>query len=103
MDFSPLLLQASLGTAFNQLFPLLLVFLAFWLIIIYPQNKRRKAQAEFMNNLAKGDQVVTTGGIIGKINKIDDEMITIEAGKTFIPVTRGSISKEMTDAIFKED
>ncbi|MEL6658583.1 MAG: preprotein translocase subunit YajC [Bacteroidota bacterium] len=103
MDFSPLLLQASSGGGMVQLIFFGAMLLIFWLFLIRPQAKRQREQADFMKNLAKGDQVVTTSGIIGKINKIEDNTITIEAGKVFLPFTRNAISKEMTDAFFKED
>ena len=79
------------------------MLLIFWLFLIRPQAKRQREQTDFMKNLAKGDQVVTASGIIGKINKIEDNTITLEVGKVFLPMTRNSISKEMTDAFFKED
>ena len=79
------------------------MLLIFWLFLIRPQAKRQREQTDFMKNLAKGDQVVTASGIIGKINKIEDNTITLEVGKVFLAMTRNSISKEMTDAFFKED
>lgn len=103
MDFSLLLLQANSGGGMVQLIFFGAMLLIFWLFLIRPQAKRQREQADFMKNLAKGDQVVTASGIIGKINKIEDNIITIEVGKVFLPVTRNSISKEMTDAFFKED
>lgn len=102
MDFSVILLQAASGGGMVQLIFFGAMLLIFWLFLIRPQAKRQREQADFMKNLAKGDQVVLASGIIGKINKIEDNVITIEAGKTFLPVTRNAISKEMTDAFFKE-
>lgn len=103
MDFSLLLLQANSGGGTVQLLFFGAMLLIFWLFLIRPQAKRQREQTDFMKNLAKGDQVVLASGIIGKINKIEDNIITIEAGKVFLPVTRNAISKEMTDAFFKED
>jgi preprotein translocase subunit YajC len=104
MNFSVLLLQAaSSGGGMVQLIFFGAMILIFWLFLIRPQAKRQREQADFMKNLSKGDEVVTASGIVGKINKIEDNIITIEAGKVFLPVTRNSISKEMTDAFFKED
>ena len=103
MDFSLLLLQANSGGGMVQLVFFGAMLLIFWLFLIRPQAKRQREQTDFMKNLAKGDQVVTASGIIGKINKIEDNTITIEVGKVFLAMTRNSISKEMTDAFFKED
>lgn len=103
MDFSLLLLQANSGGGMVQLVFFGAMLLIFWLFLIRPQAKRQREQTDFMKNLAKGDQVVTASGIIGKINKVEDNTITLEVGKVFLPMTRNSISKEMTDAFFKED
>lgn len=102
MEFSPLLLQTSSGGVVQLVFfgAMLLIF---WLFLIRPQAKRQREQGEFMKNLSKGDQVVTASGIIGRINKIDENTIIIEAGKVFIPIIRSAISKEMTDSFFKDE
>lgn len=81
----------------NLLFPLM-IFAVFWLFIIRPQNKIRKEQENFIDNLQKGMEIVTTSGIHGKINKIDGNTITLQVDtKTFIKVVRSAISKEMTE------
>ncbi|WP_367389907.1 preprotein translocase subunit YajC [Lewinella sp. LCG006] len=102
MEFSTLLLQAASGGGMVQLVFFGAMLLIFWLFLIRPQAKRQREQGEFMKNLAKGDDVVTASGIIGKINKIEDKTIVLEVGKVFIPFTRSAISKEMTDAFFNE-
>ena len=104
MSFSVLLLQSAAGgSSAVQLMFFAAMGIIFWLFLIRPQAKRQREQGDFMKNLAKGDEVVTASGIIGKINKIDGATITIEAGKIFIPITRNSISKEMTDAFFSAE
>lgn len=102
MEFSTLLLQAASGGGMVQLVFFGAMLLIFWLFLIRPQAKRQREQGEFMKNLAKGDDVVTASGIVGKINKIEEKTIVLEAGKVFIPITRSAISKEMTDAFFNE-
>lgn len=80
------------------------MILIFWLFLIRPQQKRQNEQKKFMEALQKGEEVVTASGIIGRINKIEDTIITLEVAKnTFIRVTRNSISKEMTEALVKSD
>ncbi|MBC7886194.1 MAG: preprotein translocase subunit YajC, partial [Saprospiraceae bacterium] len=60
--------------------------------------KKQKEQNAFSNSLQKGDEVVTTSGIIGQINKIEDDAITVQIDpKTFIRVVPSAVSKEMTD------
>ncbi|MGB4959495.1 MAG: preprotein translocase subunit YajC, partial [Saprospiraceae bacterium] len=70
----------------------------FYFFFIRPQIKKQKEQTAFSGQMKKGDEVVTTSGIIGQINKIDEKTITLELdGKTFIRVVPSAISKEMTD------
>lgn len=99
-----ILLQAAAGGSgvFNLVFFGAMI-LVFWLFMIRPQAKKQREQTSFLDNLAKGDNVVTASGIIGKINKVDGNTVTLEIGKTFIPFTRNAISKEMTDAYFAEE
>ena len=54
-----------------------------------------------MDSLQKGDDVVTASGMLGKINKMEENIITLEVGsKVYIKVTKNAISKEMTDAVY---
>lgn len=77
------------------------MILIFWLFLIRPQAKKQKEQKKFMEALKQNDQVVTASGILGRISKIEDEIITLEVGnKVYIRVTKNAISKEMTDAIY---
>ena len=85
-----------------QMLPLLLIFIVFWFFILRPQMKKQKEQRAFGDDLAKGDEVVTSSGILGKINRIDGEIIHLEiATKTVIRVTKGAISRELTEAVEK--
>jgi len=97
-----LLLQGGAGGTFNLLF-FGAMFLIIYLFMIRPQSKRQNEQKKFMSALVKGDDVVTSSGILGKINKIEDEIITLEVGnKTYIRVTKNAISKEMTDSVYAD-
>ena len=58
---------------------------------------------KFVDDMQKGQQIVTTSGILGKISKIDDSIVTLEVSpKTYIQVTRAAISKELTEETLKE-
>jgi len=77
------------------------IILVFWFFMIRPQAKKQKEQKLFMDSLKKGDEVVTASGILGRVNKIEDDIITLEVGtKSFIRVTRDAISKELTERVF---
>ncbi len=78
---------------------LMVMLVVIWFFFFRPQAKKQKAQGKFMEEMGKGDMVATSSGIVGRINKIEGGIVTIETGKTFITVTKGSISKEMTDSV----
>ena len=52
--------------------PLILIFGVFYILLIRPQQKKVKQHREMLNNLKRGDKIITSGGIIGKINKVAD-------------------------------
>ncbi len=56
----------------------ILMFAVMYFLMIRPQQKRAKEQKAMMDALAKGDEVVTTGGILGKITKVSDGYLTLE-------------------------
>lgn len=81
-----------------------LIIVVFWLFIIRPQAKRQKEQNQFAGALEKGQEVVTASGMLGRINKIEGEVVTLEVGtKTYIRVTKGAISKEMTEQVYGKE
>lgn len=93
-------LQAGGDATTNLLFFFAMIGIFIFMIVL-PQRKRSKEQKSFMADLKKGQRIVTSSGILGKINKIDDQIITLDLdGKTFIQVTRNAISKELTDAVY---
>jgi preprotein translocase subunit YajC len=93
------ILQAASPSILGSLWPLLLMFVVIFFFFIRPQAKKQKEQVKFLEALDKGEEVVTTSGIIGRVNKIDGSIVTLAiAEKTFVRVTKGSISKEMTES-----
>lgn len=98
------ILQAAGPNLLGTLWPLLLMFVVFFFFFIRPQAKKQKEQSKFLEALDKGDEVVTASGMIGRVNKIDGHIVTLTVSeKTFIRVTKGSISKEMTEAFRKSE
>lgn len=61
-----------------QILPLLLIFVVFYFLIIRPQNKRMKDHKAKIEAVKKGDQVVTGGGLIGKVVKVEDSVVEVE-------------------------
>lgn len=64
----------------GSLLPLILMLAVFYLVIFIPENKRKKKYAALLNNLKVNDEVMTKGGIMGKIINIQDEYIILESG-----------------------
>lgn len=91
--------NSSMGT-FIMMGAMILVF---WLFMIRPQAKKAKQQKEFINNLQKGDKIVTIAGIHGKVNKInDDNTLEMETSPgSYIKIERSAISMEWTAALNK--
>ena len=65
----------------GSLIPLLLLPVIFYFLLIRPQNARAKKHKEMLAGLKKGDEIVTSGGIIGKIAKLSDKEVTIDTGE----------------------
>ena len=58
--------------------PIIMMFVVLYFLMIRPQMKRQKEQKTMMDALAKGDEVVTSGGILGKVTKVADAFVTLE-------------------------
>ena len=73
--------QASGGSAESQLvgfLPIILMFVVLYFLMIRPQMKRAKEHRTMVSALAKGDEVITTGGIAGRIDDVSESFITVE-------------------------
>ena len=96
------LLQASAtgSSSWINIIFIVSMFLVFWLLMIRPQAKRQKEQKLFQESLDKNKDVVTSSGILGRISKIEDTIVTLEVSpKVYIRVTKNAISKELTENI----
>jgi len=61
------------GSGFAQFIPLILIFVIFYFFLIRPQQKKIKDHKSMVGSLKRGDDVVTSGGIVGKIEKVNDD------------------------------
>jgi preprotein translocase subunit YajC len=79
---------------FTSLMPILLLVVIFWLLIFRPQQKRLKEQKAMLSAITRGDTVVTTGGIVGKVTKaVDGEDLEVEIAQgTRVKVVRSMIA-----------
>ena len=77
---------------FMQLLPMILMFVVLWFFMIRPQMKKAKEHKALLAALAKGDEVVTQGGIVGKVTKVGDSYVSVEiATGTEVVVQKPSI------------
>jgi preprotein translocase subunit YajC len=70
--------QGAGGAVFLQFAPLLFIFVIFWFLVFRPQQQRMKEQKSRIEAAKKGDSVVTGGGLIGKITKVDGDIVEVE-------------------------
>lgn len=73
--------------------PMVLMVVIFYFLLIRPQQKKAKEQRQFLDNLKRGDRVITTGGLCGEITAINDQIVTLEvADKVRLEVGRPYIA-----------
>lgn len=91
------------GGGILAFFPMILMFAIIYFLLIRPQMKRQSRQREMLNTLAKGDHVVTRGGLLGKIEAFkgkDDQQVIIDLGKGLkVTVARPYIVGPAADTI----
>ncbi len=84
-------------SALLNMVPLVLMFGIFYFLLIRPQQKRAKEHRALLDALKKGDQVVTAGGIHGKVSALDESVVTLEvATGVNIKVDKGHIARVVT-------
>lgn len=106
MDFfiTPAWAQAAGSTAgtLGTILPLVLIFVVFYFLLIRPQTKRAKEHREMVGKLAASDEVVTNGGILGRISEVGEHFITLEvASGVAIRVQKVQIAQLMPKGTFK--
>jgi preprotein translocase subunit YajC len=82
----------------SQLLPFVFLIAIMYFVIIRPQQKEAKAKTEMMESLKKGDKIITAGGFIAVIHKVEEKFFTIELNKdTVVKITKDSIAKKYED------
>lgn len=75
--------------------PIILMFVVFYLLMVVPEKKRQKKYKQMLDDLKVNDRILTRGGIIGKIIKINEEEVIIESETTRFKITRDGISSKL--------
>lgn len=82
--------------------PLVLLLVIFYFLLIRPQAKRAKEHRKMVDALSEGDEVVTNGGLLGRINQVEDEFVTVEIAKNVqVRVQRQAVSSLMPKGTYQ--
>lgn len=85
-----------------SMLPLVLMFVVLYFVMIRPQMKRQKEHRAMIEALAKGDEIATAGGLIGKVTKLDDSFLSLEiANGVEVQVQRSSVVQVLPKGTFK--
>lgn len=84
--------QVNQGFPWQTLIMIAMLFAIFYFMIIRPQKKREKTMADLRGNLSVGDEIVTIGGICGKVVNVKEDTITIISGESKISFLKNSIA-----------
>ena len=84
-----------------SLAPMLIVFVVFYLVLLLPEKKRKKQYMQMLDDLQVNDEIMTRGGIIGKIISLDGDNMVVESGpdRARLKMTKNAIANK----IYKED
>lgn len=94
---------ASPGSGLVSLLPIVVIFVLFYFLLIRPQQKRQKQHKEMVAALAKGDEVVTVGGTLGKITDVGENFVTVEVAQGVqIKVQRTAVQAMMPKGTMKD-
>lgn len=84
--------------------PIILIFVVFYFLLIRPQQRRAKEHRNVLSNLKVGDQVLTSGGIYGRITGLRDDFVTVEiSDKVRVKVNRGHIAGVVKADVMKAE
>ena len=76
----------------ESLVPFFLIFVGMYFILLRPQAKKAKEHQNLLNSLKPGDEIITSGGIIGRIKNISDGFVSVDLGSTHIKILKEHIS-----------
>ena len=90
--------ESSVWESVLSFLPLVIVLVAFYFVLIRPQQKKDKADKEMRENLDIGDEIITAGGIIGRVVSIKDDTLVIETGsdRSKIRIAKWAVSQNIS-------
>lgn len=106
LDMNPILLQAAPAAATSplvQMVPYVLMFVIFYFVLLAPMRKQQKKQKALLAGLKKGDRVVTSGGIHGTVQQVEDQIVWLKIADTVkIKINRSAIAGLSSEPDSKE-
>ncbi|APC91849.1 MULTISPECIES: preprotein translocase subunit YajC [Francisella] len=85
--------EQGVGSPLSSILMLVVFFAIFWFLLIRPQQKKNKELRKMLSELSKGDEVVTNGGMVGKIAKIDETFVDLEVAENVtIKIQRNAVA-----------
>ncbi|MGL6040818.1 MAG: preprotein translocase subunit YajC [Deefgea sp.] len=95
---------SSAEASFMSFLPMIAIFAIFWFLMIRPQQKKAKELRAMLEALQKNDEVITTGGVIGKIVKLNDQFVTLELSDNVeILIQRAAIGQRLEKGTLKNN
>ena len=92
----------DLMTSLTGMLPLVLMFVVLYFVMIRPQMKRQKEHKSMIDALGRGDEVATTGGLIGRVSKLDDHSLVLEiASGIEVQLQRSAVVQVLPKGTFK--
>jgi preprotein translocase subunit YajC len=98
-----LVAQQTGGGNIPFLISLVLMVGIFYFLLIRPQQRRVRQQRELVNSLRVGDEVVTIGGMFGRIQEMDDETVTLEAGGSRLRFVKQAVARKYVEEPTEEE
>ena len=92
----------DMQSSLMSMLPLVLMFVVLYFVMIRPQMRKQKEHRSMVEALAKGDEVVTSGGVLGKVSKLGDSFLSVEISNGVeIQVQRGAVTQVLPKGTIK--
>ncbi|HNT29228.1 MAG TPA: preprotein translocase subunit YajC [bacterium] len=89
-----------MGAIFNMLVPFVLIFVIFYFLVVMPQKKQQKKLQEMLGSLQKGDRVITSSGIFGRVTEVRNDSFKIEiAPKVVVSVQKSAVISRVAEDV----
>ncbi|HOC01967.1 MAG TPA: preprotein translocase subunit YajC [bacterium] len=85
--------NAQGASLFQAILPLLLIFFIFYFLLILPQQRKEKRRREMLDNLKKGDRVITVGGMIATVDEIKGKIVSLKVSEVKIDFVKNAIAQ----------